>query len=276
MVRKIYPVERGPVLGVTWLENKIYTIHFRSTMVQTFQDHEPFNEETPIEINDMAASFDIASSKKDRSIFICDSDINNPCLWRIQVPDRIIRRYEIDGRPWRLSITPSDDLLVMVGRHNGSSLDIHRSSDVKRLQSVPMPTKVHNMKHAVQITNGNFIITYEDPNIPDRYVISELSEDGTQFLRTFDLHSIDSIPLNNWEPFHIAIGEDGNIFVADFSDNGHEVFLLNSRLNRIEMELNHDRHQIDRPTRLCYVQTKHMLIVGQLSGTICVFDCWNN
>ena len=273
MVRKIHPVEKGPVRGVTWLENKIYTIHDSSTIVHTFQDHKPFSEEAPIEIKDMKKPSDMASSKKDRAIFICDWIDNNRCLWRIQMPDRTIRRYEIDGQPWKLSITPSDDLLVMVGRHTGSSLDIFRSSDVKCLQSVPLPTKVQQMEYAVQATNGNFVMTYGDPNILNKHVIIELSKDGTQFLRTFDLHSVDSIPLKTWTPIYIAIGEDGNIFVADSSDNGHRVFLLNSRLNRIEMELNHDRHQIDQPWRLCYVQEKHMLIVGQWSGSLCVFNC---
>ena len=31
----------------------------------------------------------------------------------------------------------------------------------------------------------------------------------------------------------------------DSSKDGHRVFQLNSGLNRIEMELNHDRHQIE-------------------------------
>ena len=279
LVRKIHTTSL--VVGVTWLENKIYTIHFSSTRVHTFHDHEPFNEETSIEIKDMKRPFDMTSSKKDRAIIICDTDVNNPSLWRIQMPDRMIRRYKIDGQLRRLSTTPSDDLLVLGTRRNRLYLDIYRSSDVTLLQSIPMPTKIQNAFHAVQTTNGNFIIACEDSNFPYRKVISELSKDGKQSLRTFDLQSIDSIPLKTWKPFHIAIDEDGNIFVADFSDNGHRVFQLNSRLNRIQMELNHDRHQIDRPVCLCYVREKHMLIVGKWSpstggGSICVFDWWKN
>ena len=105
-------------------------------------------------------------------------------------------------------------------------------------------------------------------------MISELSKDGTQFIRTFDLQSIGSIPLNTWKPFDTAIGEDENIFIAGYSKEGYRVIQMNSRLNRIEMEINHDLHQIDQRERLCYVREKHMLIVGHRS--ICLFDCWNN
>ena len=275
LVRKIHIAEEHSVLGVAWLENKIYTTNFLSTMVHTFQDHEPFSEETPIEITNIKQSFGMASSKTNQAIFICDYD---RWFWRIQIPDRMIRRHKIDGQPRKLSITPSDDLLVMVIRLNRFYLNIYRSSDVKQLQSILMPTEIRIMHHAVQTTNGNFVIACDDPNFPERFLVRELSKDGMQFVQTFDLQSIDSIPLKTWKPFHIAIGEDDNIFFADSFDGGHRVIQLNSRLHRIELELNH--HQIDQPKCLCYVPEKHMLIVGQLSSLtgaepICVFDCWN-
>ena len=281
MVRKINTNESNPIVGMTWFENKIYTIHRWSTIVHTFQDHEPFSEETPIEIKDMDDPSDMTASKLDRAIFICDSDDDNRCLWRIQMPYRKIRRYKIDGRPWSLSITPSGDLLVTAERRDRYYLNIYGSSDVKQLQSILVPTEIMKLYPAVQTTNGTFVIACYDSKFPGMHMISELSKDGRQLLQTFDLQSIDSIPLNTWEPRRLAIGEYGNIFIADTSADSHRVILFNSRLNRIQMELNHDRHQIDRPTCLCYVREKKMLIIGQLSpftgaGSICVFDNWNN
>ena len=87
--------------------------------------------------------------------------------------------------------------------------------------------------------------------------------------------------MKQWSPAHFNIGEDGVLFVVDSSEKGHRVFQLNSGLNRIEMELNHDRHQIDRPTCLCYIQEKHMLIVGQRPmstglGSVGVFEWHSN
>ena len=200
MVQKI-SVGKGETAGVTWLENKIYTINRRSTTVRTFEDHEPFNEEKTIEVEDMTIPTDLVSSKVDRAIFISDIHDENPCLWRIQMPDRIIRRYEIDGLPWKLSITPSDDLLVLAERRDRYYLDIYRSSDVTQLQSILMPTEIKEMYHAVQTTNGNFFIACYDLKLSLYWVyntgygfaIQELSKDGTQFLGPFDLQSIDSI-----------------------------------------------------------------------------------
>ena len=183
MVWKVHTAAMKSMCGVTWLENKIYTNCYSSTKVHTFQDHEPFNEETPIEIKDIQQSYDMASSKKDRAIFICGTDDNNRCVWRIQMPNKIIRRYKINGLPWRLSVTPSDDLLVLVIRQDLLYLNIYRSSDVKQLQSTLMPTEIKKMYHAVQTTNGNFVVACDDQNFPDRFMVREISKDGTQFLR---------------------------------------------------------------------------------------------
>ena len=197
----------------------------------------------------------------------------------IQILDRKIIRCEIDGRPHGLSITPSDDLLATVQRGGMFNLNIYKLPEVECLKTIHLPTEILFACPAVQTTYGDFIIASVNTNffnMDGMYVINELSMDGKQINRTFDPQTTNSIPLKT--PVHLAMDEDGNIFVADSSDDRHRVFKLNSRLNRIEMELNHDRHQITRPWRLCYVQEKHMLIVGQESlstvdGSFCVFKC---
>ena len=171
----------------------------------------------------MKQPFNMASSQMARAVFICDADDNNPCLWRIQMPDRIIRQCRIDGYPVGLSITPSDDLLVLVERRDRYHLDIYRSSDVSRLQSILMPRDIQEIYHAVQIANGNFVIACYYPNFADRLVASELSNDGIQFIRKFGPKSI---PLNTWKQCHIVIGEDGKFFIAGYSTDGHRVFQL--------------------------------------------------
>ena len=283
LIRKKRTGEDRDVVGVTWLENKIYTISGESNIIRTFQDHEPFNEETTIEVEGLRNPFVMVSSKMNRAIFIGDMGDENYCVWAIQIPDGKTFRSKIDGRPCGLSITPTDHLLVTVHRddmHYLMFVDIHTLPG-ELLMIIHMPTEILEVYHAVRTTNGNFIVGCVNTNFPDRQVISELSMDGTRINRTFDLQSIGSISLKTWSTAQVTIDEDGNIFVADSSDDGHRVFQLNSRLNRIEITLNHDRHQIDRPRRLCYVQEKHMLIVGQRSlptgdGTICMFECWKN
>ena len=235
----------------------------------------------------MKTPVDMVASKVNRAIFISDweetgkeDDNERGFIWMIQIQGKKIIRCDIDGRPWWLSITPSNDLLVTTERSGTgypTFLNSYKLPEVKWLKTILMPTGIDGVGHALQTTNGNFIILCTNTNSPDKDVISEISMDGTHINRTCDLQSIDPIPLKTWEPGHLAIDEDGNIFVADSSDDGHRVFQLNSRLNRIEMKLNPDRHQIDGPLRLCYVQEKHMLIVVQRSlstgdGSFCVFE----
>ena len=76
LVRQIVLGEGEKVTGVAWLENKIYTASTKSSIVRTFQDHIPFNEETPIEVKDMKIPCIMACSKVNRAIFVGDWERN--------------------------------------------------------------------------------------------------------------------------------------------------------------------------------------------------------
>ena len=90
------------------------------------------------------------------------------------MPERKTIRNEIDGIPWRMSITPSDDLLVPVQRGDQFFLDIYKSSNLEKLKSISMQTEMQFVFHALQTTNGNFIISRKDL-LFDRFVINEIS-----------------------------------------------------------------------------------------------------
>ena len=144
----------------------------------------------------MKQPLDISASKASRSMFISDPD--DLCLWRVQMPGGGISRWEMDGTPGNLSITSSDELIVDVRREDRYYLDIFSCSDVTRTQSIPLPTEVKDVRHAVQSSNGNIIILHSTENFPDVYQISELSIDGRNFIRTFDPRSVQSMNIKNW------------------------------------------------------------------------------
>ena len=220
--------KESSVVGVTWLENKIYVVCRRSNRVHVFPDQEPFDElkEEEIKIEGMKRPWDISASKGSRSMFI--SDLGDRCLWRVQMPGGGISRWEMDGTPGNLSITSSDELIVDVRREDRYYLDIFSCLDVTRTQSIPLPTEVKNVRHAVQSSNGNIIILHSTENFPDVYQISELSIDGRNFIRTFDPRSVQSMNIKNWEPEHLSFDDDGRLFVADYRH--HRVYLLSSQL----------------------------------------------
>ena len=255
--------EESFVKGVAWLENKIYVVCRGSNRVHVFPDLEPFNElkNEEIKIKSMKQSWDISTSKVSQSIFI--SDPGNQCIWRVQMPGREINPCKIEGMPSTLSITSTDKLIVVVERDDRHHLDFHNCSpDVKRIQSITLSTQIKEVLHAIQPSSRNTVISYSVKNFPGVYQISELSTDGKNFLRTFDPRSVRSINMSTWKPDHMTFDpEDGQLFIADYRH--FRVYLLSSQLTDPRMLLKRFQHQLDGPSRLCYVQDKQQLIVGQ-------------
>ena len=103
----------------------------------------------------MKRPLDMSASKVSRSMFI--SDPGDRCLWRVQMPGGGISRWEMDGTPGNLSITSSDELIVDVRREDRYYQDIFSCLDVTRTQSIPLPTEIDDVRHAVQSSNGNII-----------------------------------------------------------------------------------------------------------------------
>ena len=219
------------------------------------------NHSDRIDIKEMKDPYDMVASGVSRAIFICDYD--NRCIWRIQMPSKEISRWEIDGRPWELSINSSDELIVVVLRYVRSYIDVYRCEDGERIKEIFVDGDV--APYVVQSSNGNFIIAHESRYDSRVRLISEVSIDGTKIIRSFDPRSIEANDLEDWWPRHLSIDEDDNIFVADH-DN-HKVDLLNPRLDEHQILVNGDQHQIDEPRRLCYVREKQMLIVGHGRGS---------
>ena len=248
------------VVGVAWLEENIYVVYRSSNIVYVHPDQESIDgsKDGNIELKGMKYPYDMVASKLSRSIFI--SDPGNRCLWRIQMPGREISRWEVDGTPYEMSISSSDVLVVIVFRDDRGYLNLYRSSDVMLIESILPPTEMNELNHAVQLSNGNFIISHSMDD-PDVYLISELSVDGRKFIRSFDPRSFASIGLDGWRISYLSINEDGNIFIADF--NNDRVVLLHSRWTDVQILLNRDQHSIDSPRRLCYILEKQQLIVGR-------------
>ena len=254
---KINPTHTNPVAGVAWLEENIYVVCRSSNIVSVHPDQESIDGSTDgnIELKGMKDPYDMAASELSRSIFICDRGL---CLWKIQMPGREIGRWEVDGKPNNLSISSSDVLVVCVVRDDSNYLNLYRSSDMMFMESIPLPTEINVLYHAVQLSNGNLIISYSMKDDPDVILISELSVDGRKFVRRFDPRSF---ALNCWMSYYISIDEDENIFLPDI--NNDRIVQLHSRWTDVQILLNRDQHSIESPRSLCYIQEKQQLIVGQ-------------
>ena len=209
------------------------------------------------------------ASAESRSIFITDP--RNFSLWKIQMPGRVISQWKIDVVPTFMSISASDEVVVLISPlllnlaqdHEGISsandifLYIYRAADVARLRIVGIPAEIMGIRRMVASPNGTFIFAYNNgSSLYD--LISEVSADGKNIIRTFNIGSIKSIKTKYWKPLGLAVVEDGRIFAAD--NFGHRLFLLNGEMTDFQLLIDHSTVQ---PWMLCYIKHKQQLIVGE-------------
>ena len=285
--------EEYGIMGVGWLLKRIYVVCRKSSKVYVFQDEKPFVEvkEEQMSIQDMIDPHDMATDPKNSIIII--SELENKKQWRIKLSRKDCEGYElngepkccvIDGEPRRISVTSKGFLLVVVKREIHYSVEFYSFLAEGRLSSfsLSMPTDAEFVWHAVELANGNFIVSYQ--NKDSSYSLNEVSSDGKTVLRT--LPAVDSItPYDSWDPLHLAIDEHGQVLIADYKhvDIGYRVFITNSTLTKMRVLLENDgeprigEDRINRATRLCYLPDKHQLLVGQwavmgCTATVSVFD----
>ena len=98
------------VAGITWFENKIYLICYRSRKIRVFSDRVPFDEleSEEMELKELIEPLGMVSSSIGRALFIGEMGR----IWKIQIPGNEISSWDVDGRPVGLSITSSNQLLV--------------------------------------------------------------------------------------------------------------------------------------------------------------------
>ena len=254
--------------NMTWLDNEIYVIFNDSRRLLAFSDESPFQRSpNSIDIKCLKSAYEMRASVASRSIFITDP--RSFGLWRIQMPGSVISHWKIDGIPTLLSISASDEVVVFVcprnitQDHDGITsannifLYIYRAADVARLRIVGIPAEIMGIRRMVASPNGTFIFAYNNgSSLYD--LISEVSADGENIIRTFNIGSIKSIKTKDWKPLGLAVVEDGRIFVAD--NFGHRLFLLNGEMTDFQLLIDHSTVE---PWTLCYIKHKQQLIVGE-------------
>ena len=254
-------ITKESLIAVAWLENQLYVTSMGSNKGLVIQDSE-ITDCSEIELTGMQNPMDITASRLSRSVFI--SNPGEGCIWMIQMPGRKIKRRGVLGVPRNMSVSSSDVLVVCILCCDRHYLNLFRSSDMKLIGSILLPTKIKYLNHAVQLLNGHFVISYLNADKLDSCIISVISSDGRNIIRSFDPLSFKLNPCYHWNPYYISMDEDENIFIADYKND--RIVLLNSSWTDLHILLNNDQHDIKSPRQLCYVREKHTLIVTQESS----------
>jgi len=273
------------VMGLTSIDNKLFAVGIKSNEIFAMSADEPFtrSEKDGIEMTSLMTSavkypFDMTSSLNIRSMFV--SDFTSKCLWRIGMDTKQIRRCSIDGSPLTLSTTAADELLVLVKRDKSEAsrwnLGLYSTDDAfKRLRTVPLPEEVKDPLHAVKSSSGTFFLAYGTGCLCEsaerkrysEYLIAELSAKGEIIRRLTPTQA----GVRCW-PRHLAIDKRDNLFIADYDNN--RVIVMDTRTGVSQTLLTSEEHGVRSPNRLCYIQDKQCLVVGQFTspGSMSVFE----
>ena len=135
----------------------------------------------------MRLPYILTASAASRSIFIGDK---RRCVWQVQMPEKEVTQWEINGIPTDLSITPANELLVVVTNLDHSvgftfRLNIINLTDASR-KMIDMPRGIQQITCAAQLLDGNFILSYSYTRLIVEFLISIISGDGKTFIRTLD------------------------------------------------------------------------------------------
>jgi len=125
------------------------------------------------------------------------------------------------------------------------------------LRDVTLPNDVINLSHAIQLTNGQFIVCHGRPDDRVRRVCT-VSADGREIV-----HSHGGQPGSDTghykEPCHLAVDNNEFVFVAD--EDNQRVTLLSPTLNYIRQVVSRDQVKW-LPVLLCLdVQRRRLYVV---------------
>jgi len=180
--------------------------------------------------------------------------------------------WPVNDQPWGLSVNADHNLLVTC-RRVGKIKEFNPRGVL--LRDVTLPDDVIHPWHAIQLTNGQFIVCHGGLNDPIHRVC-KLSSDGHDII-----HSNGGQRGSNTGqydvPNHLAVDDNGFVFVVDI--NNRRAALLSPTLDYIRQVVSRDQVKWE-PYRLCYdVQRRRLYVADNeykdgefTAGSVVVFS----
>lgn len=242
-------VNRGPVQGVTSLQNKLYVLHSKSILV--YEDEMPFNYLSEIPAVEFGSPVDVSACENTQCLYVTDEV--NSCVWKVTPADGKVEKWMSNvASPFTSSVTSSGDVLILRSG-KPAFLEVYRSDGVLH-QQLQLPDNLENPRHAVETRSGNYSILYEQALI-------EMTKNGlvTRTHKSFRGEGLEN-PLKS--ATHLALDVAERAYIAD----GSQILHYDSQLVYDGVILPPDR--VKKPQRICHVREKKLLVVVHASGTV--------
>ena len=224
---------RDKVMGLAFLENKIYIAQANSFKIIAISSEEPFDRVQEEDINVMklvdkanyetdsdsgsdpfnymlVSILDVAACSACQSLFICREYCSKNTVWEINFPNKSVSKLFEDEsndvpeeQVLRLSTNPSGELVVLANQRGRWCVLIYRSSDGKRLQRIVIQETNIEPRHAIITRQGNIFMSYL-VKAANAMFVGEMTSKGEIF-RKFDFDSIEPIQIVESSPTHNMI-----------------------------------------------------------------------
>ena len=236
MGRVLYTLPEGePVRGVTSLDNLLYVLRDGKTSEQIeVYDVDSYRLQRYLTVPRLESSNDMTACAYNSCAYI--SDWSNNCIHRVGLPHGAdVTNWPVNDVPTCLSVTDTHSVLV-------TCREVRKikefSTDGKLLREIQLPQNVMSPHHTVQLFNGQFIVCHGDLGDPvhrvcligsDGHVVKSYSGQSSWFSRSHQINT----------PTHLAVDENGFVFVAD--SNHKQVLLLSPELTYVRDAVSRDQ-----------------------------------
>ena len=249
--------EGKPVYGVTSLADEVYLLRWKVRDHVEVYDVITYRLQRCLTVPDIRGFTDMTSCEHYRCVYIADPAV--VCMHRLDVQGAATR-WPLNDKPWGLSVNAAHNVLV--------TCDVVRkikefSSHGKLIRELTLPGDVINPWHAIQTSNGEFIVCH---GLRDDAVhrVCKMSVDGHDIVQSHGgQRGSDTGQYNG--PTLLAVDSNEFVFVVDVLNR--RVTLLSPRLSYIRQVVTRDQLKGD-PGRL-YLDTQRRRLY--------VADCeWND
>lgn len=183
----------------------------------------------------------------------------NELFWRLNAsvtpPSQKPEECRISVVANSLSVTPDGHLLLSV-RGARNLMMICRANDGGSIREISLPRSTEFFWHGLVRAQGEFIITHRCEELPQVSLLDcrgALQKDYRGKL------------LGN--PVHLAVDEEGKIFVADQSEQRILYFDADLQTVRILVSI-----ESGQPHRICFNQDSGHLLVGLANGSVEIYS----
>ena len=211
--------ESNAVWGVTSLDNQLYVLRYRRSEQIEIYNKESYRLQYCLTIRALEAMADIASCGHNRCLYIAGYTDN--CIHRVALPDVAAAKWQLNECISGLSVTDSHTLLA-------ACLQVRKikefTTDGKLLRKIQLPMDIMSPQHAVQLSNGQYVVCHGGPGPLHR--VCMIGSDG-HVIKSLG-GSFGSGTHQMGMPTHLAVDNNESVLVVDF--NNHRVLLLSPSL----------------------------------------------